>query len=204
MVKNILIFIICYAFVLFSCKRQKYNVEILKINPNEAKEYINLSEFVDFLHFIKLQTDLNCILERIAMIIIKSKYIYVCNAGQMIIFIFDKKGNFITILDKRGKGPGEYLNFNGVFIDDNENFIEIVYGEKLIKYSNIDFKLLEERPAARIYANSFRKFKGVYYYATQQMENIVNGKKTNAQLIIEKNGKVIKTLFNKNISTGNI
>jgi hypothetical protein len=207
MVRKILIGVIC--FVCISCNRKESNynneIEVIKINPLEAKEEINLSEFVDSVKYIKLQTDSNCILGRIALLIIKQKYIYVCDVGQMIIFMFDKNGKYVSKLDKRGKGPGEYWQIAGVFIDDDEKFIEVLnINGSLLKYSNISFNLLEKRSIDRVFANSFRKIDDKYYFATQQIKNTFNKKPTNANILIVKNGKIIKTLFDKDINTNNI
>ena len=61
----------CFAAILFSCKEhESSSVETIEINPNEAKEEINLSEFIDSVEYIKLQTDSNCIMGRVGKILI--------------------------------------------------------------------------------------------------------------------------------------
>lgn len=45
---------------------------------------------------------------RLKEILIRDKFIYAIDLSQMAIFVFDKKGNYISKLDKRGNGPGEY------------------------------------------------------------------------------------------------
>ncbi len=207
MLKRVIIGIMCLATMLCSCKENKSTGEIIKIkiNPLKAQEEINLSEFVDSVKYIKLQSDSNCLMGRILFIKIKQKYIYVCDVGQKIIFVFDKNGKYVSKLDKRGKGPDEYMYINGAFIDDNEKFIEVFDGKGvLLKYSNISFNLLEKHPMEKVIANSFRKINDYYYFATQQIKNLVNKKNTNANVLIVKNGKIVKILFDKDIETNNI
>ena len=205
--KKAIINVLFFAAILSSCNVNKSTDKIptIRINPYEAQKEINLSEFVDSVKYIKLQTDANCVMGRIVFIRIKQKYIYVFDAGQKIIFVFDKKGRYVSKLDKRGKGPKEYMHINGVFIDDNEKFIEI-YDAKgiLLKYSNISFDLLEKHPMDRVISNSFRKINDYYYFATQQIRNYINKKPTNANILIVKNGKIVKTLFDRHIETNNI
>ncbi len=181
------------------------SLNILEINPIEAQEKVKLSEFVDSVKYIRLQTDSNCVMGRIAKLIIKNKYIYACDVSQMVVFVFDKQGNYVSKLDKRGKGPDEYLNFAGVFIDDNEEFIEVFTRRgKFIKYSNLSFNLIDKNDMDPVFSNSSRKINNTYYFATQQNQNIINGKKTNAGLVIVRNNKVKKTLFDKKIDNNNL
>jgi len=204
LIKNI-IAVFCIAFILYSCKDKKLTCEVIKINPFDAKEEINLSEFVDSIKLIRLQTDSNCVMGRIKEIIIKEKYIYALDVSQGIVFVFDKKGKYIAKLDKRGKGPDEYLYIGPIFIPENEEFIKIINFKgketKLQTYSNITFNLLEKSSMPRISANSCKNENGTYYFATQQIENTFNGKSTNASILAVKNGKIERKIFDKNIIT---
>ncbi|MBA4411218.1 MAG: 6-bladed beta-propeller [Bacteroidota bacterium] len=201
---NICIFLlIC---LIYGCEERKYANVIIEINPFEIEEEINLSEIVDSIKYIKLQTDSNCVMGRIHDIVISEKYIYALDISQQIIFVFDKKGKFISKLDKRGKGPDEYLNLGPMFVDKNEKYIEFISfsgkNSKIFKYSNISFNLLDnKRPMPRISANSCREEDELYYFSTQQIENVVNGKPTNASILIVKNGNIEKVLFDKDIIT---
>ncbi len=170
------------ASVLSGCKDKEHTgmVEVIKINPYEVKDEINLSEIADSVIYIKLQTDSNCVMGRIHDIFIREKYIYALDVSQHIIFVFDKHGKLISKLDKRGKGPDEYLRLGPTFIDDNEELIEFInYSGKnpnITKYSNISFNLLDNKTQMPgISANSCRREGDTYYFATQQIENIVNG-----------------------------
>lgn len=202
-----IIIIICFASVVFACKEKKrIDVsKVIKINPYEVEDEINLSEIVDSVKYIKLQTDSSCMLGRVHDIIIREKYIYALDVSQQILFVFNKSGKFISKLDKRGKGSDEYLSMGPIFIDNNEEFIELINSNgkntNMLKYSNISFNLLDKQPMPRIVANSCKRDGNFYYFATQQIENMVNSKPTNAGVIIANKGKVEKTLFDKNIIT---
>ena len=183
--------------MLISCQVKDEDIKTININPLEAKGQVNLSELVDSIKYIKLQTTPDCILGKISMLTIGEKYIYAVESLQGAVFIFDKHGSLVAKLDKYGNGPEEYNDFTGIFIDPNEQYIEITDHKKLLKYAVPDFDVLEIRKMENIiYGPSMRKNAGAYYYSTMQVDNLVNGEMTNADVIIKKDGNV-KPLFDK-------
>lgn len=46
----------------------------------------------------------------------KDKYIYAIDIMQKAVLVFDKKGNFVSKLDKRGQGPEEYNTIGPPYI----------------------------------------------------------------------------------------
>jgi hypothetical protein len=202
MTLKIYICTLCLVAFLFSCKKTTRPRKIISVNPNDAEEVINLSQFIDSVKYIKLQTDSNCILGQVLSIEIKDKYIYAMDISQHSIVVFDKKGRYVSKLDKQGKGPDEYPFIGHFVIDDNEKYIEMItYPGKILKYSNLTFELLDTYSIPDINLNGVRKEDSVFYIATQQMDNMIEKEKTNASIFIVKNGKVEKTLFNKTIAT---
>ncbi|MDR1224725.1 MAG: 6-bladed beta-propeller [Tannerella sp.] len=198
------IFIIAFAGILFySCGRKTAgsNVETISINPHEAAEYVNLSEIADSIKCIKLQSDPDDIMGRVLEIIIKKKYIYAWDASQKIIFVFDKEGKLVSKLDKKGQGPGEYLHISNFFVDDNEEYIEIRSFTNMLKYKNISFEWIASSPFPDVNCNMIIRNANLYYCATQQLDNSINGEKTNAELVIVDDKNNVKTLFDKNIET---
>lgn len=203
-----IVIILLISTILTSCNHKNTtndSYDIIKIDPYESKEFVNLSEIADSIKCIKLQTDSNQIMGRVREIIIKKKYIYAFDISQSIIFVFDKNGKFISKLDKKGQGPDEYNALGPIFIDDNEKFLEIIdyKGEKTskLKYSNIDFKLINKTPFPEIHCNSCKRHDSLYYFATQQIDNNIDGHKTNAGLIISNDNMKLQKEFDKIIET---
>ena len=209
MFKNF-IFIISFILFICGCNEKKTSdteesIESISLNPHEAVESINLSEIADSVKCIRLQTESNDIMGRVNEIIIRQKYIYAKDVSQQMIFVFDKEGKFVAKLNKKGQGPDEY-NWLGPFvIGDNEEYIEVVNsaGSKstLLKYTNLSFNLVDKNPFPNVNSNAFRRNNGFYYFATQQMDNTINGKETNAGLIIVNDKNEYKVLFDKKINT---
>jgi hypothetical protein len=193
-------------FLILGCEtKTEYKGEVIKINPLEAEEFVNLSEIADSIKLIKLQTEGDDIIGRALNIIIKKKYIYVQDVTQKAVFVFDKEGKYVSKLSKLGQGPGEYLFLGPVSVDDNEEYIEVVdfSRNKILKYTNITFEPLESIPFHELSFNSMRKQDGLYYCAPQQIDNVVNDVKTNAGLLIVDEKNQITTLFDKNVKTEN-
>jgi hypothetical protein len=204
--KIVLLSLLCVF--LCNCERKKIltgSSEVISIDPYNVEEYVNLSEFADSVQCIKLQTDSGDILGRVREIIVMQRYIYAMDISQHMIFVFDRNGKFISKLAKRGQGPDEYNLIGPVFIDENEKFIEIINlnGAKTImmKYSNISFELIETKPFANLTYNSCKRNEGYYYFAGQQLDNFINGRQTNADLLIWDANNNLTTLFDKQIET---
>lgn len=75
---------------------------------------------------IKLQTDSSDVMGKVREIIIREKYIYAQDVLQQSVFVFDKKGRFISKLAKRGEGPDEYVWMGPIYIDEKERYIDVI------------------------------------------------------------------------------
>lgn len=172
----------------------------------EADEFIPLSEIADSIKCIKLQIDSGDAMGRIREIIIKKKYIYAVDISQQVIFVFNKEGLLVTKLNKKGRGPGEYSRIGPVFIDDDESYIEIVNytggKQSILRYKNLSFDYINTTLSyPDISANSVKRHKGLFYFAIQQIDNHINDKDTNGDLVICDSENNFKVLFNKKIIT---
>jgi hypothetical protein len=178
--------------------------EVIRINPHDATEYVNLSEIADSIICIKLQPAPDDVMGVVGRIFVMKKYIYAVDGSQGIIFVFDKTGKFVAKLDKEGQGPGEYVLIENVFIDDDEKYIEITdwATNKKLKYVNISFELVESTPFEALYALC-KRHNGFYYAAPQQNDIVVNGIKSNPGLLVVDDKNNRKILFDKKIKTNN-
>ena len=179
--------------------------EIIKINPYEAKEFVNLSEIADSIKLIRLKTEGDDVIGRAIIIVIKKKYIYVQDSLQDIVFVFNKEGKYVSKLNKRGQGPGEYAVMGPLFVDDNEEYIELMdFRRKMVlKYSNISFEFIESTPFPNLNFETCKKHDNYYYCATKQYDNFINDIKTIAGLIIVDDKNNLKTFFNRDVETDN-
>ena len=72
----------------------------------QEKEF-RLSELVDSIEYIKLETSKECLVSNASKVIGK-KYILLLNHQPQQIMLFDRGGKFLRQIGKIGKGPGEY------------------------------------------------------------------------------------------------
>lgn len=207
--KNILILFL--IFTIWSCnsvsKRDYKASEIIKADPSEVEEFVNLSEIADSVVCIKLQCDSSDVIGKVREIVIRDKYIYVQDVAQQCIFVFDKQGRFVSQLAKKGEGPGEYLWLGPFYIDEEEQYVEVIdkgpNPSLLKKYTIPDFRFLGESSIINVSFNSSKHKDSYYYFASQQIDNVINDKKTNADLIIwDDQKKITISLFEKEIETG--
>lgn len=192
---------------LVNCKDQNKKFEVIKLDPSGAKE-ISLSDIIDTIEYIRLETSTICLIgPRIHRVMVKKKYIYIHDIDQQIIFVFDKLGKYIAKLDKKGRGPDEYVALGSYFVDENEEYIDIIAlgprQHRLLRYSNISFILKSTNPIPAISANSVRRINDTYYYGCQRMNNLMNDEIINADIIIVENGEIKSTLFENELSKDN-
>lgn len=122
---------IIIIFILFSCKNENNinseNVEVIDLsNSFDDKKKVNLSEVVEKVEYIQLQTDSSCLISRIRN---PSKDIQFFNNEILIndrtnsLLQFSNSGEFLKKIGEIGKGPGEYLRVDAFTFFQEEGFI---------------------------------------------------------------------------------
>lgn len=202
------ILFVTLLFLLLGCRKEEEKIDnVLFINPHKADPSIPLSALVESVSYIRLETNEHSMMVNIREIIIKDRYIYAVDRNLKAVFVFDKKGNFVSKLNKHGSGPDEYGTMDQVLVDDEEEYIEVFdyRGEKsrIIKYENVTFDYLDEKEIFLPNANTMRKEKDadIYYFSAQQLENTIGSEISNADIIAVKGDQTQKALFKKKIIT---
>ena len=156
--KKTIFLLLVLAFV--SCKRQEdYGIKPviegkpvakIKLYNNEddyRMEKIGLSEFVDSVKFVKLETSPECWIDMITKILFVDDRMIVIDGFGRKIFLFDSSGSFIRTIANRGRGPGEYLNITSCNYDNARQILSVYDGTsmKLLLY-NLNGDLIQETP----------------------------------------------------------
>lgn len=55
--------------------------------------------------------------------------------GQEAIFSFNRQGKFLFKIDRRGKGPGEYLNIDDFYVNYKSGIIGVLCQSRILKYN---------------------------------------------------------------------
>jgi hypothetical protein len=118
-----------YLYLLFimlifwtSCK-EKNMEDAIVIDPSQAKSVV-LSEIVDSISYIELETKDECLIGYINRIKYYDGHYYIYDHGAKTIYIFDETGKFVKKFNKYGQGAGEYLVINS-FAKDNNGLLHI-------------------------------------------------------------------------------
>jgi hypothetical protein len=83
--------------MLVSCIDKPKLDKIILVNPNQALDSIYLSEIVDSIKYIKLQTDSIVKLGKIHSIFVKEKFIYCVDLTNQAVFVFNHSGKIEAI-----------------------------------------------------------------------------------------------------------
>jgi hypothetical protein len=99
--------------------------EVVVCPVNEIRDTLNipLSNLIESLEIVKLETTEKALLENAWFTDISDKYICIKSNGSFPAKLFDRKGKYLCDLGKIGRGPGEYIQLYGLQIDDRKNLI---------------------------------------------------------------------------------
>jgi len=106
---------------------QSSDVREININPNTRNiGKLTLSEIVESILYIPLETNDNCLIGEISKSIFSENYVLLyCNVTKRC-FLFSRTGRFIAQIGDVGGGPGEYVYLaNLLRIDEKNNQIVI-------------------------------------------------------------------------------
>ena len=183
--KKTLNLLLC-GLLIISCTSENKDINTsihtIKLGDNKS---INLSEIAENLQIIPVETSDTCILSDICNIKLNDENIYINDNIFKGIYIFNNKGKLISKLYKEGRGNGEYTSLDDFLIDNKEQNIEILdrVSKKIFIYNIIDFKLKKIIDIPFDFCFKFTKKDHIYYFQTNCSRNIVNGKKTNSDII---------------------
>ena len=100
-------------------------IQIIQVLDTETEKAILMSEFINELVFIPLEYHENCILKEITKIRVVDNSIFISDDMESGVYHFDIEGNFIRIIGKKGRGPGEHLRLTDFSIDSDHKRVYI-------------------------------------------------------------------------------
>ncbi len=105
--------------------------------PEIPGEAIKLSDLVDSVKLITLETTDQSIIGRIDEVLFFNELIIIRDGITDAILLFDEGGNFLSKINKKGRGPGEYLGLDKIMLDSQSEQIVIFdnLSDKMIYYS---------------------------------------------------------------------
>jgi hypothetical protein len=130
------------------CKEKKDSAKTEFINiviNTDNSEKVDISEYVDSVKYIKLQTTDDNLIGYIKRVFFWDDRILVTDGKVPQILIFDNKGNFLNKIKKTGQGPGEFIGIAASLFDCVSKSI-IIYNNKLRKmlFFTLDGEFIKE------------------------------------------------------------
>lgn len=98
-------------------------MQVLKL---EKPSGIKFETIVEDYYYLPLETTPNSLIGQYRNIELYKNYIYIQDVETKLLYIFDKKGKFISSLGQRGNGPDDLLHLTTFTIDRNKKEV-IVY-----------------------------------------------------------------------------
>jgi len=174
-------------FQAFNCGRSEYPVKIGKreniqtvFNPSYPKNRSSSIELIELLSIGEKDGTIESTFNTIKDINIDpSGNIYVVDYSDNVVKIYDSSGVFVSIIGRKGQGPGEFFEPARVFFESQNRIVVHEYGNgsRISRFSNnndfIDsFQIGFSRALIGIDEND------VYYYSVRENWNYSTGEET--------------------------
>ena len=139
------IYTLIILFILVCCNKNNGATSFERITLKN--EYVDLSKYLDF-EFIPLETTKDNLIGIISNIKMTNDRIFIFDSYKAnALFVFDKKGKYITQIGSPGMGPGEFAYLAGFDIDIINNNIIIYDFKRKFMYYDLDTYELSLRRA---------------------------------------------------------
>lgn len=102
-----IIFVFLLLFLFSCCSRPGADVRRISADINHLKE-ISIFDLFSRVKILPLETTDSSLIAHIDRIELGTERLYILDRKQHQIFIFDRKGKFLTKINRKGRGPGEY------------------------------------------------------------------------------------------------
>lgn len=128
-----------------------------------------LSEVIDRIEYVKLESHADHIAYRIDKVLIENDLVYIFDyfSGRSL-SVYDLKGNFQFALTKPGEGPDEYLEIQDFLVDDNSIEVLDALGRLIIYDKQGNFIRSEKLPPI---AKAMTKIGDKYLFQTGKIPN---------------------------------
>ncbi len=142
-----ILIILCFV-VLIGCNQSINESKLANTVSYEIEvplEQIGDDSFIESAEYIFLAQEY--LIGKIGRILFFENVIYIHDEMTDRLVAFSRNGKYLFKIDKKGKGPMEYLKLTDFTIDEDRRFILIYdsYGHKLLKFSIDEHKFVEEQ-----------------------------------------------------------
>lgn len=125
--------------MLCSCQSSKRDKSVY--HPVECAEFrlpldtISLAECIANVSYIPLETPAEAFIYEADKVLVDDAYIYIADLRGDKIVVYDNEGKYLYCLDKKGNGPGEYLEMRNFTTDGERLYLIDNYHHKVFIYA---------------------------------------------------------------------
>ncbi len=118
-------FLLAAVLVLCGCRSKNTP---LAIEPDKTIVFTEktagvIPDIIDSVEYLALETCEGSIYSGITKMMVKNNKIYIGDSFRQKIVVFDLSGRFLYNIDKKGRGPGEYLELKNFTVDNNSVYV---------------------------------------------------------------------------------
>ena len=115
--------------------RQEDSATVIPLNLSSPEKELVLSRFIDSVSTIRLTLPDSLFFGQVSSILTDKENIYAKDSKQHVVFRFNKGGEFLNTIGRRGGGPGEYPNIGRTFLGDNCVYIDHLASRHIYSYA---------------------------------------------------------------------
>ncbi len=137
--KDLLPIIVIVALLISGCKQAARQDESgYSFSFTDYDKTLPMESVFESVEAIFLDSKDAPLIGKVGKFIMKNDLLYIQDKLNHTILTFDMKGNFIRILDKKGKGPGEYLIINDFELNEFDNTIDVMVQTGVVYQYTLD------------------------------------------------------------------
>ena len=108
------------SYVYYPIKNNRITVDL------DKPEHASLFDYFKYIELIPLETNDEVLIGRLGKVIYNQNNYYTLDMQQSIVHIFDEAGNFVSKIDRRGNGPGDYIRLENMIINPFTGHIDLL------------------------------------------------------------------------------
>jgi hypothetical protein len=140
--------------------------EAIPIKINSIGQNKSITDYIEKIDFVRLQTCDDCLLSQVNKIIIQGQTLYILDAQYSTLSAFNLNGQFITRIGEIGSGPGQFQTLKDFILTDS--VLQLLCNDKkaILKFSNEGKYLTAER--IKLFGHNFEYFDSKWYFFINQ------------------------------------
>ena len=139
------LYIVFILILLASCKDEIPPIKVDRTLPFTPDSQTTISSFVDSICYLKLENVEDAFISHINKVIFKGGKIFIGDLMIHKVVVYDTNGIFQYALDKKGRGPEEYLEIKNFTVDSSYIYIIDNFKGTLQAYDNTNGKFAFSR-----------------------------------------------------------